>query len=154
MTIAILLLSLFVYLFSKMAESTSSVYSDLESPEITEFNQQFLNYEGRGIALDPVDNKIHYLTIQDVVTLINIAKDNDENGKMNTSITIWVKLLTGGYDDQWMDKESDRLLLENADKKFKCGYNDGKNTGAGQVGVYINTDTKLVEDVYIEEVNV
>lgn len=138
-----------------MAERTSGVYSTLESPEITEFNQQFLNYEGRGIARDTVNNKIHYLTIQDVVTLINIAKDNEKKEKMNTAITIYVKLLSGGgFSNGWMNVEPARLLLENADRKFKCGYNDGTNTGAtGQVGVYINTDTKLVEAVYIEEVN-
>ena len=149
--IAIMLLSLLVYLFSNMADSTSGIYDNLESSELTEFNQQFLNYEGRGITPDPVDGKMHYLTIQDVVTLINLAKDNERTGKMNTSITIYVKGLVGGFDSSWMNEQQERLLMENSDKFFTCGYNSGSSD---EKGVYINIDTKLVEKVYVEEVNI
>ena len=37
--IAIFLLTLFTYLFSHMAESTSGIYSMLDQAEISEFNQ-------------------------------------------------------------------------------------------------------------------
>lgn len=46
--IAILLLSLFAYLMTKVSENTSRIYAIMEQSKITEFNQQFLNYEGRG----------------------------------------------------------------------------------------------------------
>ncbi len=46
--IAILLLSLFAYLMTKMSENTARIYTIIEESKITEFNQQFLNYEGRG----------------------------------------------------------------------------------------------------------
>ncbi|MFR2197112.1 MAG: hypothetical protein ACLS5Y_06125 [Clostridia bacterium] len=39
--IAILLLTLFSYLFGQMASSTSSIYQTIEKHEKDEFNQQF-----------------------------------------------------------------------------------------------------------------
>ena len=42
--IAILILTLFSYLFSKMAGSSSNIYAALEKHEKDEFNQQFINY--------------------------------------------------------------------------------------------------------------
>ena len=71
--IAILLLTLFSYLFMKMSSSTSEVYDMISKHEKDEFNQQFFNYEGRGIRTnaDP-------LTPQEVATLINLAQDNSE----------------------------------------------------------------------------
>lgn len=74
--IAVLLLSLFAYLNQKMASSTANIYDMLNEHEIAEFNQQFLNYENR------------ILTVQDVATLINLAKENDKTQKFPTKINV------------------------------------------------------------------
>lgn len=125
--IAILLLTLFAYIFSHIATSTSSIYSTLEESEITKFNQQFLNYEGRGVgSLDP-------LTIQDVVTIINLAKDNNKSAKRPTTI----KVKVNGND--WTDENTNNLLENYMNNQYKC------NTG----GVQINRSTLLVEEVGI-----
>lgn len=75
--IAILLLTLFSYLFTQMASSTSSIYNSMSKHEIDEFNQQFLNYEGK-----------KELTAQDVETLINLAEDARKNKKIDVQIVV------------------------------------------------------------------
>ena len=118
--IAILLLSLFSYLIRQMGNSTSGIYSNLSQHEISEFNQKFLNYEGR-------DN----LSIQDVVTIINLAKDNNE--KLNRPTIIEIKV--DGSD--WSDKTLD-VVKQNLDKTYTCS------------NVNINQSTLLVKEVIIK----
>ena len=118
--IAILLLTLFSYLMRQMGNSTSGIYSNLSQHEISEFNQKFLNYEGR-------DN----LSIQDVVTIINLAKDNNE--KLNRPTIIEIKV--DGSD--WSDKTLD-VVKQNLDKTYTCS------------NVNINQSTLLVKEVIIK----
>ena len=66
--IAILVASLGVYFSRNIADFTSKTYKQLEEHERTEFNQQFLNYNGK-----------NDLTIQDIVTIVNLAKDSNKN---------------------------------------------------------------------------
>ncbi len=89
--IAILLLTLFSYLFGQMASGTSSVYQTIEKHEIDEFNQQFLNYEGRGKT--PLHRKTetgedeiyyNYLKPQDVATLLNLAQNAKKKFKVES----------------------------------------------------------------------
>lgn len=75
----ILLFSLISYLFTQMGGDVSNIYADLTESDVTEYNQVFLNYDGR-------DD----LTIQDVVSIINYALDNREvhGYTINTTIKI------------------------------------------------------------------
>ncbi len=77
--IGILLLTLFAYVYTHLRNDTSEIYSALNHPEISKFNQKFLNYEGR-----------QDLTIQDVVTIVNLAKDNNEAQRRQTTIKVLV----------------------------------------------------------------
>jgi len=104
--IAILLLSLFSYMMKQMGHSTSEIYSTLSQHEISEFNQKFLNYEGR-----------EDLSIQDVITIVNLAKDNNISEKRPTVIEVKVD----GFD--WAQKPSEELralLKQHLDKTYKC----------------------------------
>lgn len=118
--IAVLLLTVFSYLFGKMASSTSSIYETLEKHEIDEFNQQFLNYEGKD------------LKVQDVATLINLAEDSKNNSKLRAEVKITLEGSTQNSED---------LLKTNIDTrdiyKYKCD------------SVHINPNTLLVDEVKI-----
>ena len=61
--LAMLLLSLGTYLFKNMGVSSSNVYSKLEESDITEFNQQFLNYDDRGTYVIGQDEETTFITI-------------------------------------------------------------------------------------------
>ena len=123
--IAILILTLFSYLFIKMAGSSSNIYAALEKHEKDEFNQQFINYEGK-----------KELKVQDVATLINLSKNSKENSKFKTD----VKIMVGSTDVS--SQESNDWLKDNvsSNKKYKC------------TSVHINSDTELVDKVELSVV--
>lgn len=138
--IAILLLTLFSYLFGQMASGTSSVYHTIEKHEIDEFNQQFLNYEGRGkIALhrktETGEDEIYYnyLKPQDVATLLNLA----QNAKKNSKLRAEVKVFLGTDDISSQDSNEWLKSNINSDNEYKCDE------------ISINPDTLLVYEVKI-----
>ena len=122
--IVILLLTLFAYLFGQMSSSASSIYSMMSESDITNFNQPFLNYNGR-------DN----LSILDVVTIINLAKSSNDSAKVPQEVNIYK-----GIED-WTNKNTDELLKNyiGSTKKFKCE------------SVTINPNTKLVSTVRLQQ---
>lgn len=133
--IAILLLTLFAYLFGQMASSTSSIYQTIEKHEIDEFNQQFLNYEGRGIITRKNakgEYVLNYLTPQDVATLINLAQNSEKNSKFNAKVEVTL-------DETPISKTSNKWLEENGstENKYKCQ------------SIHVNPDTLLVDKVEI-----
>ena len=67
--IGVIILSIAVYLFTYFADYARGVENDVRTNQIAQFNSQFLSYQGKE------------LTIYDVITLANMAKDyNQENG--------------------------------------------------------------------------
>lgn len=67
--ISVIILSLGVYLFAYFSDYAKGVNDDIKTNQIEQFNSQFLSYQGKD------------LTIYDVITLANMAKDyNQENG--------------------------------------------------------------------------
>ena len=141
MLIAILLLTLFTYLMRQTGESTANIYSTLSQSEISEFNQQFLNYEGRGINFveDAYHNKIYDpLSVQEVVTLINLAKHNNKNNKLPTKIAIYLDVVAPG--SNLVENNYIEMLNENIEtpKQYNCER------------VNIDPNTMLVDYVLIK----
>lgn len=104
--IVILVLTLFAYINTKMGSGTSNLYSKLEDRNITEFNQKFLNYDGN-----------NHLRIQEVVSLINMAK----NANINNNIGAHVDVLVDNA--SYLDKTTDdlnTLLKDKADETYTC----------------------------------
>ncbi len=122
---AILLLSLFAYIIRQMGASTSGIYSTLSQHEISEFNQKFLNYEGR-----------ENLSIQDVVTIVNLAKDNNKSEKRPTIIEVKVDDLS--LANKTLD-EINNLIKDNLNTTYSCSE------------VKISTSTLLVYEVIINK---
>ena len=77
--IGILVLTFFVYIYQQMTGDAQEIYTALDRPEVSNFNQKFLNYEGR-------DD----LTIQEVVTIVNMAKDNNDAERKPIRIAVYV----------------------------------------------------------------
>ena len=90
--IGILLLTLFSYIFTKMSEETARIEETAKVNRINEFNQEFLNYEGRGVRKIGEDSSgkpiYNPLKPQDVATLINLANDNDNKYNFDTKVII------------------------------------------------------------------
>lgn len=124
--IAILMLSLFAYLIQKTGQSTSSLYSIISPDEISRFNQKFYKYEGRAD-----------LKIQDVITIVNLAIDNNKREKKSTTI----KVIINGND--WADvsktlNQNEKLKSEQ-EKSYTC------------TSINTNSTTNLVDEITIIE---
>lgn len=76
MLILMLVLTVGIYLTKRMSSQTSEIYKALEQSDIDELNQKFYVYEGRNIY------------IQDVVSIINLAKNINEKKKIQTKINV------------------------------------------------------------------
>ncbi len=137
--IGILLLTLFVYLYTQLSENASNVYSTIDHAEISKFNQKFLNYKGRGIDIighddsgTPITNP---LTIQDVVTIVNMAKDNNKEQRKQVTINVKVD------GSEWTTKTNlENEILNNLENKYKCNE------------VNIDPETELVNSVEIQKI--
>ena len=70
MLLLILVFSFATLLFRRMGVQSSEFYKDMSDTEIYEFNQQFFNYERND------------LRIQDVISIINLAKDSNAREKV------------------------------------------------------------------------
>ena len=142
--LAVLLLTLFIYATRSMGESAANIYSAMDEAQISEFNQQFLNYNNR-TDLKP----------QEVVTIINLAKESNANGKLEMN-TIIVRLVPTKpeFDDfsnkKKADSNYDVLSWWIQDKKVEEVVNlteDVLNDQKYSCKVYIDTTTKLVSSV-------
>lgn len=76
MLILMLVLTVGIYFTRRMSYQTSEIYKALEQSDIDELNQKFYVYEGREIY------------IQDVVSIINLAKNINEKKKIPTTINV------------------------------------------------------------------
>lgn len=120
--IAILLLTLFSYLMTRMSENTARIHAIMEESEIAEFNQQFLNYEGIGTPL----------TAQDVVTIINLANNANQMQKWPVTINVLV--------DGTNISNIEEFLIQNIESKYKCN------------SIEIDSSTKIVKKVTIVKI--
>lgn len=127
--IGILLLTLFSYLYRQMGESTNDIYELMNRSDITEFNQKFLNYSGRGI-----DPNTSPLSIQEVATLINLAQDSKNDPNFAAIIAVnyeGTDLTETETYYSWLEKNQTTTTT------FNCI-------------VHINEETLLVDQITIE----
>ena len=123
--IAVLILSLFSFVFLRMSEHSARIYEMIEMSKYTKFNQKFLEYENKG-----------ELSIQDVVSIINLAKDNNKNNRFPTTIQVM--------------KNSQNLAdITDANDLLS---NPNWNTKRYSCTVIIDSDSRLVESVTIIEI--
>ena len=123
MLLTILTLSLFVYVFRIMAANSANIYDELSESEITEFNQKFLNFERK-----------EKVTMQDVITILNLAIDNNQTEKMPIKIKVYVDGLEEiDKNENLADRpyqEIRNLLSKYFEKTFnscKISYAEGSN---------------------------
>lgn len=126
--LAMLVLSLFAYVFKDMQGSTSNIYKIMNAAEIAEFNQKFLNYDERGIDIyiDDEGNQQpkNPLNVHDVVTIANTAKDNNEQGKYPVYVTVELYDSSGNiiYDNAETlgAEELNEFMLLNIRNSYSC----------------------------------
>lgn len=135
--IAILLLSLFAYIVREIGASTARIDDSMQETRINKHNQQFLNFDGKGYDKVVVkttetstSEEVVYLNIQDVVTLVNLARSSNEEGKFPQRVTV---TLDG---TNITNKTTEEIFSEISDGEYKCR-------------ITVNPSTKLVDTVVI-----
>lgn len=114
MLIAIMVASLFVYLFVSYSGYAEDMYDKITARQITQANNEYTKYEGSN------DN-----TIYDVVTVINKAKDNNTSLKLSPGDRGYITVKIAGENSnlQNLDNNGITSLLQThaeAGTKFKC----------------------------------
>ena len=107
--IGILIISIGVYIFSSYAKYSSNAYDQMETAQIEQFNNQFLKYydittqtkiqNGTGSVIksyiDPETEEEYskptpiLCTAHDVVSLANLAKQNNQNFQLENETRIY-----------------------------------------------------------------
>ncbi len=72
--IGVMILSLAVYLFATFGATSAELHEQIQTDRVNQFNTQFTVYQNRSD-----------LTIYDVITVANLAKDNNEYYDLETS---------------------------------------------------------------------
>ena len=128
--IGFLVLSLMVYLFISFGSNASEISKQLEESKLSEFNNQFDKYNGKSDV-----------TIYDIVTLANLARENNNYYELTTSTNgnyyIIVKLNGTSIEKKTSEELTQNLKdnLKNADalKTFTCTVNYSNATGRVKV---------------------
>ncbi len=103
--IGIMILSLAVYLFATFGATSAEMHGQIEQDRINQFNAQFTSYESR-----------QDITIYDIITLVNLAKDNNESYSLteasdsNYYITVNAALQNGNENN--LEKKDTQYLQE------------------------------------------
>ena len=125
----ILLSSFASYMFTRARSRTTEIYGMMSSSTVDTFNQKFIKYE---------DKK---LKIQDVVSIINLAKDCNRSGKQPVEVKVITAsgIIEGDSGTNLLADDIDMksLLENNLNKDYKCTTSYGNNSN-------------LIENIYIE----
>lgn len=104
--IGLMIISVGVYLFNMFGEYSRSTNKAIEDTQISQFNNQFLKYEGKDC------------TIHDIASIINLAKKNNqeyaleaEDGKSDNTLYIQIDLNNEGTTTAKLEKKDDEYLI-------------------------------------------
>lgn len=119
--IGTIILSLAVYLYISFTGSANKMGKQMEEGQLQQFNNKFTSY---------VDKK--NLTIYDVVTVANMAKDNnayyDLNAKTENNFYIQVSCDNVNIESK-TEQELEKMLEDNNGIKYTCTVEYSPNTG-------------------------
>lgn len=107
--IGIMIISIAVYLFTSLGNTSSEIYSKVEQTKIDKFNSQFLKYY-----------RLDTCTAHDIVSIANLAKNSneyyelEEGSKYNYYVNVSVK----GYIDSKGSKNEEDNFEKLDDAKY------------------------------------
>lgn len=137
--IGVLLLALMVYFFSVASGLRGAYSKNVNNTRITEFNTKFTKYN---ITKEEYENsgKRNYVTIRNIVTLANYAKEF--NGEMKSTDYDYIRVYIGEEDISGNTTDNNNQLLS---EHISCIYVAEKN------GVTYN-DTGRIKSMKFKEI--
>lgn len=126
----ILLSTFAMYVFSKTRDHTSDIYNLMLTSEVDSFNQKFIKYEDKE------------LKIQDVVSIINLAKDHNRKQRLPVILNVIADngIIEGTSETDLLSVNIDinAILKSNIENKYKCVTSFANNSN-------------LIENIKIEK---
>lgn len=141
--IGLMIISLGIVLFSSLSQYVDSTQKMIDENALQKFNQQFTKY----INCENIPNAepSFTLTIQDIVTVANLAYENNKNYELTSqdgyNYYVTVKIGDKQEIQESIKDTTAQLLKENSTKKYKCTYEN----------VRINPNTGRVYEVIFQE---
>lgn len=130
--ITIIVVSIGAYLMKNMGEQTAKFYEIMERSEAMKYNEQFLKCEGKD------------LNMQDVISIMNLARDNNEKNQLKSSDRDYIKV-TGSFDDL----AGNTIMLENVLKS-----NNYENHTKELIKIYTSNGwAEVREEPYVSQEN-
>lgn len=137
--ISVIILSLGVYLFIYFSDYAKGVNDDVRDNQVSQFNSQFLLFEGKE------------LTIYDVITLANLAKDYNESNELSSDNVAYITVNLSG------NGISGGSNFETKVSSFKINANPGyvySNADSGELRKYKAQVTIHDTTNYVKTINV
>ena len=131
--IGVMILSLGVSLYSTLSGFVDESQQEIINKEVQQFNEQFFKYiNWDGVSKDGVSPKVDFvLTIQDVVTAANAARNNNlEYGldvlEASSESNYYVRVEFGVQKnlENVINSHSAQLLENGLDDQYTCTYDD------------------------------
>lgn len=133
--ICVMIITLGIALFSSLSQYVEDTQNRIEENALQKFNEQFTKY------INCED-----LTIQDIVTVANIAYENNKNYNLTVQngYNYYVTIKIGNTQEiqETIKDNTAQLLKNNSTKKYKCTYENVK----------INPNTGRVYEVIFQEI--
>ena len=124
--IVVMVLSLAAVLYASLQNYVEESNTQVKYNDINSFNSKYLNYINYSNGVKQSD-----LTIQDVVTVANMAYENNQANEIDSnqwnasSNSLYVQvILNGTRIDQTINDNIADLLESNKDKQYKCTPSD------------------------------
>lgn len=143
--IGLIIISLGISLDSSLSGYVEQSQQEIINRDVQQFNEQFIKYINCESYNAPVD---FVLTIQDVVTAANAARENNNKYGLNAPIdnNFYVRINMSGYSqlEDEIDTNLTTILEDKIDKQYRCRRAD----------VEINPVTGRVCEVTFSEISV
>lgn len=107
--IGIMIISIAVYLFTSLGNTSSEIYSKVEQTKIDKFNSQFLKYY-----------RLDTCTAHDIVSIANLAKNSNEYYELEegSEYNYYVNVSVKGYIDSKGSKNEEDNFEKLDDAKY------------------------------------
>lgn len=113
--IGLMILSLGVYLFANFGQTSKELHEQIDFNQITEFNAQFTKFEG-------IDATIH-----DVISLANLAVQNNKNYPNDPNYTVNVFIDTENVSEDTPMAQQDRQQRIETEMDYQNGNQNGNH---------------------------
>ncbi len=134
--IGIMIISIAVYLFTSLGNTSSEIYSKVEQTKIDKFNSQFLKYY-----------RLDTCTAHDIVSIANLAKNSNKYYELEegSEYNYYVNVIVKDYIDSKGSKNKEEKHFEKLDDVKYTEFIENNSTNEEKSEIKYFTCTKILQ---------